>query len=213
VSRAKQASNVAQGASVAADNIILLPFIERSERQPVQQLMFADDKNDNAPPWLLDDTEPVKAKRVAKRPASSKQAIHKKPAAKKTKPKNAKTKAKRRPARKPRKAGAINAIAVDSFAAPAPAIAAPLTRAQAPVVWHKNGALDVVRYWLRTVGRNMKATLVPAFSSAHKYQEPKLRTRKELLLEIAILREENAMMRKRLGLPPMPFGRQVADHI
>jgi hypothetical protein len=60
----------------------------------------------------------------------------------------------------------------------------------------------------------MVAIMSPEGRRTKKHRaEAKLRTRNELLREIAILREENAMMRKKLGLPAMPFGRLVADGI
>jgi hypothetical protein len=92
---------------------------------------------------------------------------------------------------------------------PAPDIVAPIARTHAPVVWRKNGPVDALRFWLRSAGRNMMAILTPSPQARHA--DPKLRTRKELLLEIAILRQENAEMRKELNRPALPFGRQVAD--
>jgi hypothetical protein len=86
--------------------------------------------------------------------------------------------------------------------------AQPLARSMAPVIWQKNSPLAALRYWLRSAGRNVAGLVGPV-----KRIGPKLRSRKELLLEIAVLRQENAAMRKKLNLPAMPFGRTVADSL
>ncbi len=93
---------------------------------------------------------------------------------------------------------------------------APLPRAQAPVVWQKAGPLDNFRYWLRAWGRSMTGRLRNGRKVLPPTQAPigaKLRSKNDLLREIAVLRQENAIMRSRLGLPHAAFGRQVADAI
>ena len=94
------------------------------------------------------------------------------------------------------------------------AVEAPLPRAQAPVVWQKAGPLDNFRYWLRAWGRSMTGRLRNGRKVLPPTQAPigaKLRSKNDLLREIAVLRQENAIMRSRLGLPHAAFGRQVAD--
>ncbi len=85
----------------------------------------------------------------------------------------------------------------------------------APVVWRKTGPMDALRFWLRSAGSSFKAVFgqIGRKPASEHAADPRLRTRKELLIEIAVLRQENAEMRKKLGLPEAPFGRQVADRI
>jgi hypothetical protein len=213
VSRAKSNRKATDVAII--DNVIRLPFIERSELRPVQQLLFEGDGGDDTPPWLVEKAPPTKAKPATVKTTKVKKVAAKKPLAKKAKAAKAKPTTKRA---KPRKAAEGAAAPIAIAAEPemvAPAIAAPLARANAPVVWRKNGPIDAVRYWLRSAGRNMLAMVKPQpkRGSSALMAGPKLRSRKQLLLEIAILREENVMMRKKLGLPAMPFGRQVADRL
>lgn len=107
------------------------------------------------------------------------------------------------------RSGKVSARAAAKAAAPTVlSISAetPLPRAQAPVVWQKVGPLDNVRYWLRAWGRSLSGKL----RNGRKVQPPtqapigaKLRSKNDLLREIAVLRQENAIMRTRLGLPPL----------
>lgn len=128
------------------------------------------------------------------------------PTALATAPKRKTQPAKRRPAPKA-KAIAAPAVIPVTEAQPAPP-------PQALVVWKKQGALDSLSYWLRSTGRDILRrvrsgrAVVPATGAPIS---AKLRTKNDLLREIAALRQENATMRDRLGLPQMPFGRQVAD--
>ncbi len=89
----------------------------------------------------------------------------------------------------------------------------PLPRSNAVVVWQKRGPMGQMLHWLRLNGRDF----VHLFTNPAPVQQPsagvKLRTKKELLGELAVLREENAIMRQRLGLPQMPFGRQILSGI
>jgi hypothetical protein len=93
-----------------------------------------------------------------------------------------------------------------------PATVAPIPRNVAPVVYRKNGPLAMLRYWLRSIGRNFVSGAAPI-----PQQEPEtrkwVRSRHELLMEIVALRKENTRMRKQLGLPTAAFGRQVADEL
>lgn len=85
---------------------------------------------------------------------------------------------------------------------------------QAVVVWKKNRVTDNLAYWLRSTGRSMMQRLRYGRTVVPPTQAPigqKLRTKNDLLREIATLRQENAVMRHRLGLPRAAFGRQVAD--
>lgn len=91
---------------------------------------------------------------------------------------------------------------------PAPAKAAPR---QALVVWQKRGPVEQIRHWLRLTGREIVRLYMNPAPNSPAPVEVKLRTRNDLLQELAVLRQENATMRERLGLPQMPLGRLVAD--
>jgi hypothetical protein len=87
----------------------------------------------------------------------------------------------------------------------------PLTRAQAPVLWQKNGVFGQLRYWLRSTGRSI-GMKVKAVGNSQKPRTQaaigeKLRTKNDLLREIAMLRRENSVLRERLGLPTPSLGR------
>jgi hypothetical protein len=201
--------------------VIQLRLPQRAEVS-VQPMLFADDGGQESPPWLIEaeatpEVKPAKAKKVvAKKPAKKSATARKgKPtAAKKVRvtaaPKRTVT-AKRAPS-KPAKAVTATAPNVEAVATDE---TAPLQRAMAPVVWRKTGPIDVVRFWLRSAGTSLKAMLGPREGKAAtgSVADPRLRTRKELLIEVAILRQENAAMRKKLGLHAAPFGRLVADRI
>lgn len=113
--------------------------------------------------------------------------------------------------------GTIAPIAPASAPAPPSAIAAPSTpRSNAMVVWRKEGPIDILRYWLRSAGLGMVKMMQPKKPPRTAISEAagaRLRSRKALLRELAVLREENAMLREKLDLPPMPFGRQVVDRV
>jgi hypothetical protein len=196
----------------ATNNVIMLPFVERLDKKPEQQLLFVEPEHPaSLSPQLIEKAQVKKRKAKA---ASAKKTKVKKPAkkiaAKKVKVPKAKaaTKTARAKASVKVSVAATPAVVLTApvIAPPmeAPALVAPIVRGQAPVVWRKNGPIDAVRYWLRSMGRNV----VNGFASAPRKDA---RSRKDLLLEIAALRQENAEMRERLGLPAMPFGRQVAD--
>lgn len=184
-------------------------------------MLFTDGERQEPPPWLIEQQatpldKPGKVKKtVAKKPAKKPAMARKgKPvAAKKVKavavPKR--TAVKRAPA-KAKKVGDAVVSKVEKVAADK---TAPLQRAMAPVVWRKTGPIDVVRFWLRSAGTSLKAMFGPRAGQAAtgSVADPRLRTRKELLAEVAVLRQENAAMRKKLGLPVAPFGRLVADRI
>lgn len=121
-------------------------------------------------------------------------------------PKQRKRPASRRPTSKAKAITAPTVVPVSE--------AAPAQPPQALVVWKKHGAMDSLSYWLRSTGRDLLRrvrsgrAVVPATGAPIS---AKLRTKNDLLREIAALRQENATLRDRLGLPQMPFGRQVAD--
>lgn len=89
----------------------------------------------------------------------------------------------------------------------------PLPRSNAVVVWKKDGPVDQLVRWLRLSGRGVMRLLTSPPRREPTLAGAKLRTKNELLRELAVLREENAIMRGRLGLPQMPFGRQIVDSI
>jgi hypothetical protein len=171
---------------------------------------------DNGPPWLVED----KASEPTAKPKRKAAAKKVKPKAKTPKPATAKkpkaTVAK--PARKPKAKTPLNdnqPIAAEPVLV-APLSVAPLPRAHAPVVWQKTGPLDAISYWLRINSKALLARLRGNGKAAAKRSAmalPKRRSRQELLLELAVLREENAMMRAKLGLPSSPFGRQIVDKL
>jgi hypothetical protein len=169
-----------------------------------------------SPPWLLEQDVPAK-------PVTRKTKIVKSRAKAKPKGKPKKPAAIRGTTKSAAKAAVENAAQtihishIDSIQEPViQPTNTPLTRSQAPIVWRKNGAMGAIGYWLRSTGRSMLAAFGPAGNKPLRTQAPigaKLRTKNDLLREIAILRQENAMMREKLGLPPMPFGRLQADKI
>ncbi len=81
----------------------------------------------------------------------------------------------------------------------------PLTRAQAPVLWQKNGVFGQLRYWLRSTGRSIGMKVKTVGNSQKPRTQAaigeKLRTKNDLLREIAMLRRENSVLRERFGLP------------
>ncbi len=180
---------------------------------PQMAFMLGDDGEPVTPPWLIDTPAKLPKVRKSKAPA--------KPAAKKSA--KAKTAAPKTPAtRKPRAKAVVQAqpaaVMVSNIVAPPihPVASVPLTRAQAPVVWQKNGPISAISFWFRATGRTVMARFGAAQNKRPRTGAPigaKLRTKNDLLREIAVLRKENAAMRDRLGLPPMPFGRILADKI
>lgn len=221
MAKASSRGKFAADAAASSDNVIQLPLPQRVEPES-QPMLFADAADQQSPPWLIEEqatpeVKPAKAKKAAARKPTRQPSTARKgkPAtAKKAKtiaaPKRAAT-AKRASSKNRNVAGAIapkvEAVAIDETA--------PLQRAMAPVVWRKTGPIDVVRFWLRSAGTSLKAILGPRDGKAaiNGVADPRLRTRKELLIELAILRQENAAMREKLGLPAVPLGRLVADHI
>lgn len=181
-----------------SSNVIMLPVGNLANLLAVQPMLFAGDDLPDMPPWLIEDIKPVDAN-----PTVTKAPVKKKVAAKKMLAKRERP-AKAKPAPKKRDVAKRNKPIVTE-AQPMPEVQ-PLTRSMAPVVWKKNSPLAALRYWLRSAGRNVVDVIAPA-----KRIGPRLRSRRELLLEIAVLRQENATMRKKLNLPAMPFGRTVAD--
>lgn len=92
----------------------------------------------------------------------------------------------------------------------------PLPRKNAVVVWQKRGPMGHMLHWLRLNGRDFVHLFTnppPREAAPVAPTAVKLRTKNELLRELAVLREENAIMRQRLGLPQMPLGRQVLSAI
>lgn len=89
----------------------------------------------------------------------------------------------------------------------------PLPRSNAVIVWQRSGSMDRFFHWLRLSGREILRMYTNPPPREAALIGVKLRTKNELLRELAVLREENAIMRKRLGLPQMPFGRQIAGSI
>jgi hypothetical protein len=180
---------------------------------------------DDSPPWLVEKQEPAskpkQKRKAAPAKAQPKAKTAKRPAARKTRAAPTRTATMRKASTRktlvsktePKKPLNDNKSMV-ALADPAPAIVGPLPRAHAPVVWQKTGPLDAIGYWLRI---NSKA-LIARLRGVDKGQAqrkamllPKRRSRRELLLELAVLREENALMRSKLGLPALPFGRQIVD--
>ncbi len=186
--------------------------------QSAERLFFARHDIPNAPPWLIDDVVPA-AESEQEKPKAAKKTVRKK--ATPQKPKLNKAKAPPKPATSPRRRKPVANPIVESakVAPPSPTIIeevhaelllAPLPRAVAPVIWQKNGPIAALRYWLRSASRNIIG-LWSGGDQPAKMREARLRTRKELLLELAVLRQENAIMRQKLQLPAMPLGRVVAD--
>jgi hypothetical protein len=182
------------------------------EKNPPTNFMLGDNKESVAPSGLIDSKVKVPAAKMPKvrkpkTPATTK-LIAKPPSTRKPRVK-AVAKIVTQPA--------PVMIAVQPVIAPPVHSLAnvPLTRNKAPVLWQKNGAMGAIGYWLRATGRNVMAR-IGAKAKRPRTQAPigsKLRTKNDLLREIAALREENAVMRDRLGLPPMPYGRMVADTV
>jgi type IV secretory pathway VirB10-like protein len=192
VTRATSSRKTKAAAADRTSNVIVLPVTQHAGPLTVQPMLFAGDDIPDMPPWLVEDKKSVDVKPKAKRALAKK-----KVAAKQAKPK-AKTAPKKRASPKRSKSEVTKIQPVPETQ--------PLARSRAPVLWQKNSPIAALRYWLRTAGRNVAGLMTPV-----KRVGPKLRTRKELLLEIAVLRQENAVMRKQLNLPAMPFGRTVAD--
>jgi hypothetical protein len=203
------------------DNVIQLPLPQKDESAS-PPVLFADAGIQQSADWLIEEQVKPEAnkakakKRVAgggaKKPATTRKST---PGAAK-KPKTSRAPKRTATAKRASSiAKRSDIIVVPDAAITAVDETAPLERARAPVVWRKSGPLDVVRFWLRTAGSSLTAMLSPRQRkrAAINVVDPRLRTRKELLIEVAILRQENAAMRKKLGLPSAPFGRQVADRI
>ncbi len=84
---------------------------------------------------------------------------------------------------------------------------APLPRSSALTVTSE-GPLHILAYWLRT----SRYKLLNIFKrKAHNKETLKKRSKADILNELAGLRAENAMLRKRLDKKPMPFGRKKFD--
>ncbi len=209
-SRRKSAAPIAAQPS----NVVHLPLPDRAEASVKQQLLFADAEAQDPPPWLIDTQVAVQPKQRTRKKAARKTAAR---------PKNSgsTTKAKRPAASRKTAAKAAPVIAspvTTSRAAEAHPIATvsdPIDRAMAPVVWRKAGSLGALAYWLRATGRRVKSVLGTSSADA-KPASPAgvgLRPRNDLLRELAVLRQENAAMRAKLGLPAAPLGRLVADRI
>ncbi len=180
-----------------------------------QQLLFSGVTLTDTPPWLIEDAPLLDAPKKAEKKAPLKTArTSRKAPAKKTNPGQKGAVQKKTAAKRPK----AKAVAQKAHAAPLkiealPISAQPIPRSSAPVVWRKEGPLDAVRFWLRSAGRNaltLFARSKPARQNSEVYGA-KLRTRKELLTELSVLRQENMVLRTKLGLPAMAFGRQVAD--
>jgi hypothetical protein len=167
-------------------------------KKPETSFMLEGNEEPVTPPWLID----TKAKT---------------PAAKTPKARKPKSPSKAKPAtRKPRAKAAAKTVtppepavtvvsSVITQQAQQPSASVPLTRNQAPVVWQKNGPIGAITYWFRATGRSMMARLgsSPKRRPTHAPIGAKLRTKNDLLREIAVLRKENAVMREKLGLPAM----------
>jgi hypothetical protein len=192
VTRAIPNRKLKAAAAGRASNVILLPVAQYPGAVDEPPMLFAGHDLPDMPPWLVEDK-----KLIAVKPKATKAPAKKKAATKKAKPK-AKAAPKKSTSAKRSKPVVAEIQPVHD--------AQPLARSEAPVLWQKYSPLAALRYWLRTAGRNVAGLMAPM-----KRVGPKLRTRKELLLEIAVLRQENAVMRKQLNLPAMPFGRTVAD--
>jgi hypothetical protein len=198
VTRAISKRTTRAAPAAPASNVIMLPVANHASALAIQPMLFAGEGFTDTPPWLIEEKKPAESEpKARKAPAKKKAAPTKAKTAKaKAAPKKRTSTARRKPAPKP-EAVAASAVAQE---------VQPLTRAMAPVVWQKTGPLAAIRFWLRSAGRNVAGLIAPADASG-----PKLRTRKQLLLELAVLRQENAAMREKLNLPAMPFGRTVAD--
>jgi hypothetical protein len=171
-------------------------------KKPETSFMLEGNEEPVTPPWLIDDKDKASENKTPKM----------------RKPKStAKTRSapKKPVARKPRAKAAAKAVMLSEPAviAVSPVImppvrstsSVPLTRNQAPVVWQKNGPIGAITYWFRATGISMMARLgsSPKRRPTHAPIGAKLRTKNDLLREIAVLRKENAVMREKLGLPAM----------
>jgi hypothetical protein len=232
VTRAISKKKPKTGLTGAGSNVIMLPVVHQGNAQLAQPMLFASDDLLDMPPWLVEDKPQVaakpkpqpkaKAKRAPAKTAAKKRTVTKKAVAKK--PARAKAKVARKAPAKTKPAQPLVSLAKAQIPAQTepreqvapqmsaeplvPTEAQPLARSKAPVVWQKNSPLATLRYWLRSAGRSVLGFVAPAKPSV-----PKLRTRKQLLAEIAVLRQENSVLRKKLDLPAMPFGRTVADKL
>jgi hypothetical protein len=205
---------------------------QQKQAMAMQPLLFAGHELPDMPPWLIEKTPETKSTPVAKESKPRKSRAKPKTAAKLPKTTRTATPKKKPAARKTKPKATVaktiitdtpvaetpiivqQSIAVEALAAPS--LSQPLARSAAPAVWRKEGPVDIVRFWLRSAGRTVVSLFGKGKKQAARIEEPygaKLRTRKALLNELAILREENAKMREKLDLPAMPFGRQVADHL
>jgi hypothetical protein len=175
-------------------------------KKPETSFMLEGNEEPVTPPWLIDGKDKASENKTPK--------VRKPKSTAKTRP------APKKPvARKPRTKAAAKAVMLSEPAviALSPVIMppvrstsnVPLTRNQAPVVWQKNGPLGVITYWFRATGRSMMARLgtKPKRARTDAPIGAKLRTKNDLLREIAVLRKENAALRDRLGLPMMSFDR------
>ena len=184
--------------------------------KPISAVFMLDRADDTtSPPWLLDKT--IKTKPTARKSSRTKTPVKAKPTPKAKKP--AATKKKVKAATRIAESPIMAGIPLGRDAPPALSAApadAPLARNQAPVLWQKNGPFTAIRFWLRSTGRGVLASLGAGKQKLPKTNAPiaaKLRTKNDLLREIAVLRQENATMRERLGLPVAAFGRVEVDRI
>ncbi|MGL5840207.1 MAG: hypothetical protein ACRCY3_17075 [Sphingorhabdus sp.] len=212
----KTSSRRKSAASIAAqsDNVVHLPVVHRQVAAMLQPLLFADEELADTPPWLMEETvsaspAPQKAKRVrAKKPAAKKAAIRK--------PKKVAAKARTMGPSPLRQANAVKPTAPTNPVTPVVSeTLQPIERAMAPVVWHKNGPIDALWFWLRSATRVVKSKIgsQPSKDITAKSAGLRMRSRNALLAELAVLRQENAAMRAKLNLPAAPLGRLVADKI
>jgi hypothetical protein len=178
--------------------------------------MFSEMAAHENPPWLIVDA-PLPAKKSRSAQPSKKEKAKSKTAVKNPKQPRSVKPATMRKTRAAKPTPPAIAVSAPAQIAEAPkSQLQPLARIKAPAVWRKEGPLDVVRYWLRSASRNMMTMIGTRDRKRPPQRDPigaKLRTRKELLRELSVLRQENAMLRNKLGLPPMPFGRQVAEKL
>jgi hypothetical protein len=172
-------------------------------KKPETGFMLEDNREPVTPPWLIDSKVKTPAAKTpkARKPKSPSKA---KPVAKKLATRKPRAKAAAKTVTPPEPA--VTAVSpVITQQAEQPSASVPLTRNQAPVLWQKNGPIGAITYWFRATGRSMMARLgsSPKPRPTHAPIGAKLRTKNDLLREIAVLRKENAVMREKLGLPPM----------
>jgi hypothetical protein len=225
VSKASSRRKSAAGGAASSNNVIQLHMPRSAAPNAAQPLLFTAEDMGDTPPWLIEEIPAVTAKGRQPKPRTAKKITAKRtttPIGKQAKAKAAKAKAapSKKPQIKSAKAPKRAATVAGQGSAAVPVLcqtdaAKPIERAMAPVVWRKHGPLDAVRFWLRSATSALKTALVVRTNhgGAAQGSDNRRRTRNELLVELAILRQENAAMRKQLGLAEVPFGRQLADRL